>query len=321
MIGMNIQMISLNDVDHKDERFRFSYHFDLDMFLLSIEKIGLANPLAVVNRAGHIVLVTGWKRFFACRELCLSPLPVIVIEEDDDFRLFFFSLYENITHREFDLLEKAEILHKLRTYIHDEREIVKEYLPLLKIPATLSYLDLYMKISRLDARWKRVIYEKKMSLSSLEVLLEFDADEREHLLSLIFPLGQNKQRQILEDLIHISKKKAVSPGDILNSNKVRSIVQSEKLSPLQKAEEVRSLLKKERYPYLSAMKESFDTSMKKAHLSKEVIVDSGSFFEDGEFTISFNLNDEQEFRKKLVKLQKLASDKDFFSLFKRFPDE
>jgi hypothetical protein len=319
-MGMNLRKISLDEVDYKDERFRFSYHFSLDAFLLSIKKIGLANPLAVTYRAGGLILVTGWKRFFASRELSLSPLPVIVLEEQDDLRAFLFSLYENLTHRDFDLLEKAEILHKLNGFIPNERQIVKEYLPLLRIPATLSYLDLYIKISRLETRWKRAIYEKKMSLPSIELLMEFDAEERELLLSLLLPLGQNKQRQILEDLIQVSKKEAISPGDILNSQRIRSVVQSKKLSPLQKAEEVRSLLNKERYPHLSALKESFDTSLKKVHLSKEVKVEPSSFLEDGEFSVSFNLIDEQEFHKRLVKLKKLVSDKDFFSVFKRIPD-
>ncbi len=317
---MKIREILLDDVDLNDERFRFSYYFDLDRFLLSIKKIGLANPLAVTHRAGRIVLVTGWKRIFACKELSLSPLPVIVLEQGDDLEAFLFSLYENLTHRDFDILEKAQILHKLSTYIHNERQIVKEYMPLLGIPATLSYLDLYLNISRLEPRWKQVIHDKKMSLSSVQLLLEFDAPERELLLPMILPLSQNKQRQILEDLIYLSKKEEISPGDILNSQRIRSVVQSDKLSPIQKAEKVRSLLSKESHPFVSALKESFHASLRKAHLTKDVKVESSSFFEDGEFSVSFHLNDEREFHKKLVKLQKLASDKDFFSLFKRTPD-
>jgi len=84
---------------------------------------------------------------------------------------------------------------------------------------------------------------------------------------------------------------------------------------------VRRLLSKESHPFLSDLKESFDASLKRAHLSKEVKVESSSFFEDGEFSVSFNLRDEQDFHERLVKLQKLVSDKDFFSLFKRIPDE
>ena len=320
MEGMKVRKISLDDVDVKDERFRFSYHFDLDRFLLSIKKVGLVNPLVVTIRDHGFVLVTGWKRFSACKELSFSPLSVFVLEQDDDLKAFLFSLYENLTHRDFDLLEKAEILQKLDGFIPDERQIVKDYLPLLGIPATLSYLDLYVQISRLELRWKQVIYDKKMSLPCVALLTKFDAAERDLLLPLILPVGQNKQRQILEDLIQLSKKEEKSPQDILNSKRIRSILQSEKLSPPQKAEQVRRFLSKESYPFLSALKESFDASLKKARLTKEVKVESSSFFEDGEFSVSFNLSDEQDFRERLVKLQKLASDKDLRSLFKRIPD-
>lgn len=317
---MNLKQISSDDVDIKEERFRFSYHFALDRFLLSIKKVGLVNPLVVTIRNHGFVLVTGWKRFYACKELSLSPLPVFVLEQDDDLRVFLFSLYENLTHRDFNLLEKAEILQKMNRFIHDERQIVKEYLPLIGIPATLSYLDLYIKISRLEPRWKQVIYDKKMSLPCVELLTKFDAAERDLLLPLILPVGQNKQRQILEDLIQLSKKEEKSPKDILNSQRIRSTLQSENLSPLQRAEQVHRLLNKESHPFLSALKESFDASLKRACLSKEVKVESSSFFEDGEFSVSFNLSDEQDFHERLVKLQKLVSDKDLLSLFKRIPD-
>jgi ParB family chromosome partitioning protein len=317
---MNLHMFSLDDIDLEDQRFRFSYHFNLDAFLLSIKKIGLANPLAVTNRAGRFILVTGWKRILACKELSLSLLPVIVLEHDDDLKTFLFSLYENLTHRDFNLLEKAEIVQKLRRYISDERQIVKEYFPLLGIPANLCYLDSYVKISQLEARWKQLLYDKRMSLPLVELLLEFDKTERELLLPLILPLGQNKQRQIFEDLIQLSKKESVSSRDILNSPRIRSVLQSDTLSPLQKSEQIRLFLKRERFPILSALKASFDASLKKACLSKQVKVDTSSFFEDGEFLVSFNLNDEQEFHERLVKLQRLVSDKDFISLFKRNHD-
>ncbi|MDH5743410.1 MAG: ParB/RepB/Spo0J family partition protein [Candidatus Aminicenantes bacterium] len=317
---MNLRQISLDVIDLKDERFRFSYHFDLDRLLLSVKEIGLVNPPVVINRESRFILVTGWKRFFTCLELSLTPLPVFILEQDDDFKAFLFSLYENLTHRDFDLLEKAEILRLLKGFIKDEKQLVKDYLPLLGIPATLPYLDLYVKISQLESRWKKVIYEKKMSLASVELLTEFDVLERELLLPLILPLSQNKQKQILDDLIQISRKEEISLKKILATQEIQPVLKSEKLTPLQKAEKIHILLRKERYPSLSAWKESFDASLKRACLSKEVTVESSSFFENGEFSVSFSLRDKEEFSKRLAKLEKLISDEALISLFKRLPD-
>ena len=317
---MNLRQISLDVIDLKDERFRFSYHFDLDRLLLSVKEIGLVNPPVIVNQESRFILVTGWKRLFTCLELSLTPLPVFILEQDDDFQAFLFSLYENLTHRDFDLLEKAEILRLLKGFIKDEKQLVKDYLPLLGIPATLPYLDLYVKISQLESRWKKVIYEKKMSLASVELLTEFDVLERELLLPLILPLSQNKQKQILNDLIQISRKEEISLKKILAAQKIQPVLQSERLTPLQKAEKIRILLRKERYPSLSAWKESFDASLKRACLSKEVTVESSSFFENGEFSVSFSLRDKEEFSKRLAKLEKLISDEALISLFKRLPD-
>jgi hypothetical protein len=276
--------------------------------------------LVVTTRNHGFVLVTGWKRLLACQVLSLFPLPVFVLQQNDDLKVFLFSLYENLTHRNFDLLEKAEILQKLSRFIHDERQIVKEYFPLLKIPANLSYLDLYIQISRLESRWKQVIHDKNMPLSCVALLLEFDEAERDLLLPLILPLSQNKLKQILEDLIQLSKMEEKSPKQILSSQRIRSILRSKQLSALQKAEQVRHLLNKESHPFLSDLKESFDASLKRARLSNEVKVESSTLFEDGEFSVFFNLSDEQDYRERLRKLQKLISDKDLRSLFKRIPD-
>ncbi len=317
---MNLKQISLDDIDLKDERFRFSYHYDLRRLLLSIKKIGLVNPPVVVNRDHRFILVTGWKRICVYLELSLTPLPVFILEQDDDLRAFLFSLYENLAHRDFNLLERAEIVCRLKGFIEDEKRLVKEYLPLLGIPPTLPYLDLYVKISQLEPSWKKVIFEKKISLASVGLLIEFGASELELLVPLILPLSHNKQKQILDDLIQISRKEEISLKKILEAERIQSVLQSEKLSSLQKAERVRILLRKERHPSLSAWKESFEASLKRARLSKEVILGSSSFFENGEFSVTFSLKDKEEFSKRLARLQKLISDEDFISLFKRPPD-
>ena len=243
-----------------------------------------------------------------------------MLEQDDDFRAFLFSLYENLTHRDFNLLERAEIVCRLKGFVEDERQLVKEYLPLLRISPTLPYLDLYTKISQLEPSWKKVIHDKKMSLFSVELLTDFDASERDLLMPLILPLSQNKQRQVLGDLIQISRKEEISLKKILEAQRIQSVLRSEKLTPLQKAERVRLLLRKQRYPSLSAWKESFNASLKRAGLSKEVTLESSSFFENGEFMVSFSLRDKEEFSKRLAKLQKLISDEELISMFKRLPD-
>lgn len=320
-MDMKLLEVPLDDINQKDERFRFSYHFDLEKLLISIKKFGLVSPLVVVKRKGpQYVIVSGWKRLLACLQLSLMHVPVYLFDEQDDCRAFLLCLYENWAFRNFNILEKAEILLKLNGFMGDEKKIVKQFFPLLDIPANLSYFDAYLKIALLDPTWKKIIFKKKIPLASVQLLTEFSPEDREPLLPLILPLNVNKLKQFCEDLYDLSKKTGDSPEVLLSAPEILSVSQSENLSSLQKAEKVRSLLRAKRYPTLSSWKKSFATSLKKAQLSKEVNFDSASFFEDGEFAVTFSLKNKLAFQKRLSKLQDLISDEDLFLLFKSFSD-
>ena len=318
---MKILDTQLDDINLQDERFRFSYHYNLEKLLTSIKKTGLVCPPMVVKREEPLyVIVSGWKRISACVELSLQHIPVYLLEEQDDCRVFLLSLYENWAIRNFNILEKAEIVCRLNGFIGDEKKIVKEFFPLLDIPANLSYFDIFLKMARLDPCWKKTIFQKKIPLSCIPFLTEFTPEDREQLLPFILPLNVNKLKHFCEDLFELSKKTGDSPKTLLTAPEILSVSQSEKLSSLQKAERVRSLVRAKRYPNLSSWKRAFDRSLKKARLSKEVAFDSASFFEDGEFSVTFNLFDKEAFRNRVSKLQDLGADEELFSLFKSFTD-
>ncbi len=310
-----------SEINLADERFRISYHFDLDRLLLSIKKIGLIYPVVVVKRddPGFVVL-SGWKRVYACLELALPEIPVFLLEEDDDLKAFLFSLYENLAFRSFDILEKAEILKRLDEYVEDEKKIVRQFFPLLGIPGNLSYLDVYLKIARLDCESKKLIFDKKIPLSAAQLLTEFPPRDRERLSPLILPLSSNKLKQFLEDLFELAKKTGEPVEAILSQPEIQAVSRNGNLSSLQKADRIRALIRTKRHPNLASLKRSFDASLKKARLSKEVSFDAPSFFEDQEFAVTFSLKNRQTFQKRLAKLMDLASDESLFKIFEKYFD-
>lgn len=313
---MKTILLPIDKIYLKDERFRISYHFPQDELLFSLKKIGLINPPIVTLRSNRFILVSGWKRVLACLKLSISSIPVFVLEEEDDLKAFKTTFYDNLATREFSLLEKSEILKRLKKFGEKDKEIVKQYLPLLGIPATLVHFDTYLIFSQFRPELKNIIHKKKMPYSSLEMLAEFNPHERELVLPLILPLGQNKQKEILEDLQFVSKKSDIPIEKILGSEEIQDILVSERLSHVQKADKVRRLLKRKRYPLFFALKESFDSSLKKMQLPKEIKVSPSPFFEDEEFSVTFSFKNKEEFRKRLLKLQELNTKEEFFELFK-----
>jgi hypothetical protein len=96
---------------------------------------------------------------------------------------------------------------------------------------------------------------------------------------------------------------------------VLRILESEKLSLLQKSERLRHLLKRMRYPLLSSWEKAFRDSLEKAGWPREISIEHSPFFEEEEMTVQFSFKNSQEFQSQLQRLQQVASREEFTHLF------
>lgn len=318
---MRRKEILIKDINLKDERFRISYFSSMENLLLSIKEIGLINPPLVSSRNRQLILVSGWKRVLACLELSMTSIPVWIIRSDDDLQMFLLAFYENLASREFSLLEKAEILRRLKKLGEKEQKIIRHYFPLLDIPQTSYHLDLYLTVSRFSKDVKSFIHQKNMSLASIEVFAEFNSRERKLLLPLLQPLGQNKRQELLEDLHEISLRDGVSAQEILTSEGMGKILHSEKFSSLQKSDHIRQWLRKKRYPRLSSRREALKQALRKSKWPEDISIEPSPFFEEEALTVRFCFKDKEELRSLLARLQQISSKKEFAEVFREPPDE
>jgi hypothetical protein len=309
------KQLDLHELDVEDTRFRISEFFSLDRLVLSIKKIGLIHPLLVTRREGRFILVSGWKRLSACLKLGISRVPALILDEPDDLKAFLFALYENLAGREFPVLEKAEIVSRLHAFGLAKSRITKDILPLLEVPPTAFYLDSFLSLSRLGFSAKKAIAGKGLPFPIARMLAEFQAEDLEGIIPLLLPLGQNKQKEVLEDLLEISKRKNVSPRDILERPGIQAVLQSSKWPPVQKSERVRLALRRERFPHLSAWEESFQAALRELGWPKGISLEPAPYFEADDMKASFRFKDEKEFKVCLQKLLEASSRQEFQKIF------
>jgi len=314
---MRYETLPLAKINLKDERFRTSYHPDLDRLILSVKKVGLLSPPLVCQGDKGFTLVSGWKRVLACREIGLSSINVLMTKEKDDLNLFLAAFHENLATREITLVEKAEIMRKLLGFGVGKKTLLRSYLSLLALPVTAAHLEALLGLSKAEAAVKDFVREKDLPLPIVQSLLRFTGVEQRLLLPLLRPLGQNKQREILEDLREIGRRDDVSLQEILNDKEIRQALDSPKLSPIQKAEKIRLSLKRMRYPRLSSCEEAFDFALRKIRWPKEIAIRPSPYFEDEDISVSFRFKNEKEFKACAKKLQEMAEKEDFSRLFRR----
>jgi len=315
--GVTCEDIALCKIDLKDERFRTSYHFNLDRLILSIRKAGLVSPPLVRRGKKRHVLVSGWKRVLACRALGLTSINVLVTEDKNDLRLFLRALYENLATREISLVEKAEIGRKLMGFGVDRTTLLRIYLPLLSLPATSEHLEILLALCGAGRAVKEFIWEKDVPLPVVQSLLRFAPVDRKALLPLLRPLGQNKQKELLDDVWEISRRDNITVRKLLIDVGAPETLASSKLSPQQKAEKIRRILKRKRYPRLSSYEDAFDSVRRKLRWPKDIALLPSPYFEDEDLFASFRFKNKKEFSNKLAKLQEMGSKKEFSGLFNR----
>jgi ParB/RepB/Spo0J family partition protein len=313
---MHYEEVSLNAIDFRDERFRTSRATDLRGLIWSIRKSGLISPPVVCRQGRRYILVTGWRRALACRTLGLRKIPALVSEETDELRLFLMGVCENLTTRELCLAEKAICLQKLGRFGMSTKTLVKEYLPWLGLPATAAHLRWMLTLAGADKPVLEAISEKPLPPAAVRALLRFSPADRRRLLPLLRPLGQNKQRQVLEDLWEIGRRDELSVRNLFRRKEFQRILGSSRLSMLQKAERIRQRLRKNRHPGLIAREESFRSTLGKMRWPREITVQPSPFFEEDIVSVSFRIRSREEFRAALDKLEDAARRQELDELFR-----
>ena len=318
---MRFTTIDVNKIDLNDDRFRISYFFSLDKLVRSLQSAGLINPPVTIFRGKSLIILSGWRRILACRQLSIPSIPVFIAEIPDDLEAFKIPVYENLSVKTYNPVEKAEILYKLKMFGEKDESIMQQFLPLLDIPPTRTWMDFYMKVFNFKPDVKEFLHTHYVHLSVIQIMIDFSDEVQKRLIPLLSFLGQNKQKELLSDLYEISRGQKIPVEQILQTPEIKSIQAQEKLSHNQKAEKIRLWLKSRRNPALSAWRKAFDAILKELDIEKGICISPAVFFEGEEISLNFSFKDRDEFIEKIYHLRKLAGKKEFAGLFNVSSDD
>jgi ParB family chromosome partitioning protein len=302
------KILSLSEIDLADDRLKITDPVLTDSFKASVRDVGILQPPAVVRRGKRWILVSGWKRISACRELGVTSVPVCVLDAPRDIQAFLWAVGENLAVRELSILEKAKVLARLRKFGLPASEILEKIMPMLGIPGRKTYLDLHLAIDRLSPEAKHMIIAKNLPIAVVQMLSVFSRRDLEALLPLLRPFGQNKQREFLEDLSEIARRRRVTPRQILGNPEIAAILSNDRWPAVQKSERVRASVKRMRHPRLTAWETEFGTALKKLGWPEDIGLEPSPFFEDDRMTVTFSFKTADEFRRRVDRLHNLAAD-------------
>jgi ParB/RepB/Spo0J family partition protein len=323
MIRMKtIQSIPLQQIDLSDETFSVNYLPDLHKLRSSIQDAGLIQPVLLRKKSAGYQIVCGFRRLSVMKELGKSEIESRVFEEKemDEFQLFSLSLYENLTTRGFNAVEKAIALDKLihRFQIHPT-VVVKTFLPSFSLEPHEKILDTFLSLARMEDEIKTYVLKEEVSRANIRRLSALTPDDRMALLSLISPLklGENRLREILTLLEETSRRNQSTVKEIAGRPEIQAILSQKELTPSQKTERVKKALLGLRYPKLNQLEKEFEKKRKDLNLPSNLLLHHSPFFEGKGLKMEFEFESIEEYQTILSALSALSGKEAFKQMIEK----
>lgn len=280
-----------------------SYPTESERIRASVGMIGVIQPIVVDGCpcSGGYKILAGFRRAYACRRLGLTSVNAHLYQVSPDNRLaaFWLALQENASHRTFNVVEKSLILTKLQRQFQCARaDVIKDYLPLLELAPHGKVLDIYLNIHEFTDTIKEYLASHELSMNLLESLGNLKPGDRQAVFTLIaeLRLGVNKIRELVTYLDEIALRDACSLADIVNSDRIQSVLTNDALQGPQKAEQIRHILRVLRYPQFTDLEQCYQHALQRLQLPKNIRMQADRFFEDDRLSVAFQFHTLEELR-------------------------
>ena len=308
------RLVNLEEISQNPGPYCMSYRFDLDPLIRSIEKWGLLfPPLVARNESGKMDVVIGFRRILALKYLKWDMASMIDLSEKklSPLDLLLLNLYDNLTVRSFNEVEKGMALNRLKPHL-SEKLLFEEFLPLLGIPSRKSICRDYEQFEDLDDEIKVFLADGTMPFKTVKALLDFDPESRSILFDWIRGLKFNVNQQILfiENTLDISLKEGISILQLMRESPMFKIRDDKTLNNPQKAKRLLAHLHSRRFPLLSRSEKAFEQKIKTLGLPDNVKISYPPFFESPDYRLEIRFRNGKglgETIKALAHLESLES--------------
>jgi hypothetical protein len=219
------------------------------------------------------------------------------------------ALWDNLSHRTLNALEKARALFGLKhSCAVGEDILVTDYLPLLGLEPNKRILYQYLSIMDLHPRLRALHNEGNLTLASIEHIASMPREIQDDLCGVFsnVRLSASLQRKffgLVEDVAAIAE---TSPKEVLNRPEIMAALEISGFSQFQKGEKICDLLHNWRNPRLSQVEEKFSTDKKLLGLPGSVRLSHDPFFENQQLTVEFTVSTAKQFRDVAEELQRAA---------------
>ncbi len=191
----------------------------------SIKENGVLQPITVRRVGEHYEIVTGERRYRACKLLGFKDIPAIVKDISND-KMVEWALIENVQREDLNVVEEAEAYRDLVEKFNLTHEDISK-----KVGKSRAHITNILRVLELEDNIKDLLKENKISFGHAKVLLYIKEQlRRKHLAERVFK--EDLSVRDLEKLLSSGEEKHLKTHEKKKSVHLKDLENklSEKLS-------------------------------------------------------------------------------------------
>jgi ParB/RepB/Spo0J family partition protein len=298
---MQIENIPLAKIDLSSEswdEFIFTYPFSPGPVKESIAAVGLQQPVVVTSEKKKYRLIIGIRRVLACQELGWREIPAIKRHGESREQLLWLSLHEKTASRQLNALEKSRALQRFaELWEGDVERLQNEICPLLGLPQTPAAVESYLFLKEFPEQHQQDIAEGRLTPQHADLLRPLRPEDRRVAAERLFGphrVSLQEAREIIENAAGLAAASGARVIDVFERPEVKEIFLRDSWTPRQRTRQLRTWLRRERFPKLSSLEERFDALAKSLAGGKRLEIRPPKDFEGDDLTISFRAGKPEE---------------------------
>jgi hypothetical protein len=309
---MNLQKINIQDIIVQDSRFStadviFTHDHPGDNLLLSFEASGIINPICVLkDRNNTYHLIDGIKRIDFAKKKNLDKVDAALLPRSTPpEEVMNIMLSSKINEINESVMNKVQfICFALSSGASEQWVLTSLYKPFGFRPHS-GFLQESKRINNLPTEVKRFFHEKKFSFKQILNLTHLPEDILQRIISWKSMLQLTAS--ILEELAaHIRdyvKERGISFQHFLEEPEIKEVITSD-LSPRDKTEKLRKLIRLKRYPVLSETNARIQRAVEEMGLPKGISVNWDNTLENRNIDFVIHIQDPDKWEETIKSLNK-----------------
>lgn len=308
--------IELASIDLEDFSYKITTSTEIKDLVDSIRKTGLINPPILKKKGSKFIIISGFRRIFALKEIGFSHIESRIIDSGEkSLRCIELAVADNASQRQLNPIEQSRALNCLSDILEDELNLKKEAYS-LGLPWNVHFINRIKKLSFLPEFIQQCILNDTITMTIALELNDLGADVGTRLAKLFndLKLSLNKQKEIITLAKEISLRESISFSDVIESNIIIDVLTDSDLDRIQKTGKIRSYLKERRFPSITKANKEVKESIKKLNLKGGIKMTPPRNFEGNIFNLSFAFKNLNELKKQKQILDRILQSSELLKI-------